>query len=165
MSWAVQSKLVTVPYATDGFSGWVWGVQKSKIFVTMPLTGVLFQCKINMKSRKFSGGFAPLPPNWGCTPDVDRSAVLYAILIGCKNVRYVGQINVGGKKYGGIKSSRGRLKPIRALKAYKKKQKKWRPFFVVFWRHPLPKILATPLVLFTFIYSNYVTNSGSYNRS
>ena len=117
--------------------------KKVRFFVTMPLTGVLSQCKINIKSLKFSGG---------CAPDVDRSAVLYAILIGCKNVRYVGQINVLVEtNIWGIKSFRGRLKPIRAQKAYKKKQKKWRPFFCCFLetvkfleRHPCQKSWPRP---------------------
>ena len=33
--------------------------KKVRFFVTMPLTGVLSQSKINIKSLKFSGGFAP----------------------------------------------------------------------------------------------------------
>ena len=70
-------------------------------------------------------GLRPLTPNWGCAPDVDRSAVLYAASLAAKmyNTSAKLTLSVGGKNIWGIKSSKGRLKPIRAEKAYKKKQK------------------------------------------
>ena len=65
------------------------------------------------------------------------------------------------------KKLQGRLKPIRAQKAYEKKQKKWRPFFLFFGDSKT--FVALPLAknpghAIGFIHIYYVTNSGSYNK-
>ena len=74
--------------------------RKVRFFVTMPLTGVLSQCKILEIFR----GLHPLTPNWGCAPDVDRSAVLYAASLATKIYDTSAKLTfgVGGKKYMGV---------------------------------------------------------------
>ena len=80
--------------------------KKVRFFETMPLTGVLSQCKINIKSWKFCVCFAvcTLTPNWGCAPDVNRSAVFYTTSLAAKMYDTSAKLtfSVGGKKYMGV---------------------------------------------------------------
>ena len=78
----------------------------------MPLTGVLSQCKINIKSWKFS-------PNWGFAPDVDRSAVLYVTSLAAKMYDMSAKLTfgVGGKKYMGYKKLQGAPKTYKGAKS------------------------------------------------
>ena len=99
--------------------------KKVRFFVTMPLTSVLSQCKINIKSWNFPGASPPNPPiraSPGFAPDVDRLAVLYAASLAAKMYDTSAKLTVLVEKniwgYKKIKSSRGGLKPIRAQKAY-----------------------------------------------
>ena len=85
----------------------------------MPLTGVFSQCKINIKSWKFSGGFAPYPPNWGCAPDLDRSTVLYAASLAANMYDTLAKLmfGVGGKNIWGYKKLQGAPKTYKGAKS------------------------------------------------
>ena len=93
----------------------------------------------------------PLTPNWGCAPDVNRSAVLYAASLAAKMYDSSAKLTfgVGGKNIWGYKKLQGAPKTYKGAKSLKEKAKKVATFFCCF--------LET--VKF------YVTNSGSYNRS
>ena len=100
--------------------------KKVRFFVTMPLTGVPLSLK--------------LTPNWGCAPDVDRSAVLYAASLASKMYDTSAKLTFGvvEKNIWGYKKLQGAPKTYKERKKPKKNQSWLRPWF---YSHLLNQIM------------------------
>ena len=75
-----------------------------------------------------------LTPNWGCAPDVDRSAVLYAASLASKMYDTSAKLTFGvvEKNIWGYKKLQGAPKTYKERKKSKKNQKKVATFFLFF---------------------------------